>query len=374
MLKKLRNQMFSLLEKILPYDIYKRIRIFYFKLVTNDRKQKYKLAYFQSQNKKCEKKYCIFRFVMPNQMLFSVAKQYIFMYEWAVSKGFIPIVDIEYAYDFERGRLGENNLWELCFEQPLSVKEALKQDYVLVEAFGGYENWIQKTCLDINGAKNEHWVQVRQEGWRDYYANVHTYIEKCWKFKADILEAFEKNYGQRLKESGKVMGVFLREEFSEEACRLWQNATTKAVYQQHPMPPGVKETIEIVKEYMNKWQCDTIFLSTMYQESLDLFRQGFGDCVIYADRIREKLHPEKLPNPKEDFRIMTNKEAYDFLKKDLENMRERTVKYTEEVITLSRCDYLIAAKGGGAVAALTLNGGKYEDVLVLPDANGIERY
>ena len=51
-----------------------------------------------------------------------------------------------------------------------------------------------------------------------------------------------------------------------------------------------------------------------------------------------------------------------------------TVTYTEEIIGLSKCDYLIAAKSSGSIAALAMNGGKYKDIYILPDKNNIERY
>ena len=92
-------------------------------------------TYFVSR-KNSKKKYCIFRLEIPYYMLFSAGNLYLYMYNWAIDKGMIPILDVEYTYDFERYRLGEKNIWEMIFEQPLTVKKALNEDWVLVESIG----------------------------------------------------------------------------------------------------------------------------------------------------------------------------------------------------------------------------------------------
>ncbi len=69
------------------------------------------------------------------------------------------------------------------------------------------------------------------------------------------------------------------------------------------------------------------------------------------------------------------KKYYEYIKKQNSNLTKNvTIPYVQEVIGLSECDFLIAAKCSGSIAALSLNGGKYQDIYILPDKNNISRY
>lgn len=356
-----------LLEKM-AYEYYKSLEICCRKTVNRDQDNAYRFAYFVKR-KRSKKKYCIFRFQLPDYMTFAAGIQYIFAYEYARSKGFIPVIDMEWEYCFHQYELGKDNAWEYCFNQPVSVEEALKKDYVLVETLGMPGTWLDQMCLDINGRKGDHWIHATQNNWREYYAKVNQYIQKSWTFKPELINEYQTKYGCKIEEGDRVLGVALRESFSSDAYNKMQ-AEAKKVFSEHPMCPGITETLELVHEHMKTWKCNKIFLSTMFQESLELFLQEFGDSVIYVDRDRNSLNDYKT---KPDDWAMNNKEIYEYHQKN-SDIRNMTVTYTEEIIGLSKCDYLIAAKSSGSIAALAMNGGKYKDIYILPDKNNIERY
>lgn len=359
--------------KRLPYESYIDFLLGYRKInriLRRNQEQEYKLAYYYRKNRNAKEKYCIFRKSLPVNGIFAVAIHAIFACEFARSKGFIPLMDFEYAYNFQQYNLGNENEWESIFEQPITVKEALTKDFVLVEGLGTVE-YLNKMCMDINGDKNDYWLHVRQNNWREYYAKVNPYVKKCWVLKKDIRDEYRCIWNSKIKNGDKVLGIALREEFSADVKKLEEHIK---VYNNHPSVPGIAETLQIVKKYMEKWQCNKIFLSTQYKESLEIFLKEWGqDKIVYLERVRINMnslleYPTNMWN-------MSEKEYYDYRHTiGGEERQESQRRYVEEVFCLSECDYFIGAKSSGAIAALSLNGGKYKDIYILPDKNKIDRY
>lgn len=369
MFKVIKNRVFELLEKKLQYNTYKSIRIWYEHLTTRDKKHLYRAAYFHKKKKNAKEKYCIIRLQAPGLMTFAAAIQYIFVYEWAKNKGYIPVLDLEFEYNYMHNRLGEDNIWEYTFEQPVSVAEALRKDWVLVESINVGDKWLPQTCLDINGEADDHYLHAVQDNWRDYYRKVHEYIEPIWTFKKDIVKEYKRKYYGEIERSN-VLGVVLREEFSEEAQRMRSNSKAKECYNQHPSAPDLEDIIKTVKGYIERWNCQKIFLSTIYERSIRSFQESFGEnFVLYVERERLSFDITE----ESDYVIeMDAKELYDCCKK--QDLLERSVKYAEEILAIADCQYFLGAKCSGTSAALAINGGKYKDIYILPDANNIKRY
>ena len=93
--------------------------------------------------------------------------------------------------------------------------------------------------------------------------------------------------------------------------------------------------------------------------------------MIYVERERISLE-DCVTEP--DTWAMNDMELYKYIKSKPGYPRNSLVPYAEEVIGLSNCDYLIAMKSSGAIAALSINGGKYRDIEILPDKNQIVWY
>lgn len=359
----------SFLKKCLPYEWYQVINIKYSHMANRDKELAYKLPYFHSR-KRSKEKYCIFRFAWIDYAHFSAANCYVFAYEWAVSKGYIPLVDLEHEYCFKTGQMGEENMWDLVFEQPISVREALKKEWVLVKGIERKDEWLSSTCMDINGEEDNHRIHIVKDNWREYYAKVNGYISKSWRFRQELLEDFEREYGA-LFQTGSVLGVALREAFSVDAEKLHESANAGRVYRKHPKTIGITDVIELIKEYVCKHHCSRIFVSTVYEESVNAFVEAFGEQVVYVKR--ERLTMEAIKTP---FWDMDVEERYQYLKstQTSEYVKGYTIPYVYEVLGLSRCDYMIGAPAGGTIAALSLNGGRYKDVYILPDLNKSKAY
>ena len=365
MYKKLKKLIYGFTKKILPEELFKKFVNWCHRQKFISGQDRYLYEYYISKKRNANEKYCIFRCYTPPTGVLSTANVYIFMYEWAIDKGYIPIMDMEFEYDFMNFKLGEDNVWEDVFEQPLSVKDVLKKDWVLVKRQWVGDAWLPKTCLDINGVKSDIRIHTVRDNWREYYSKVNTYTKKCWNFRKDLIEEFENEYSYVFKEEN-VLGVALREPFSVDADKIRKNPNAIDVYNKHPKVMGLNEIVEVIKEYIIEHNCSTIFVSTMYEESINLFKDVFGDKVVYVNRERQSL--DKLDSPVWG---MTAEQIYNYYKEIelADSRKDRNVTYVKEVLALSRCDYLIGAPCGASIAALSINGGKYKDVYILPDIN-----
>lgn len=357
------NLIMKVVERILPRTTFDRLLIERRRRI-NKVTEYYPYAFFLSK-KKSKKKYCVVRYSFPNMALIAAGIQYIFCYHQLVERGYIPIIDIENDFSFKQGRLGEHNIWDVCFKQPITAKEVANERYVLAtgELFSYSDD--PQICLDLNGDSSDHFVHVRKEDFREYYAKVNKYTEPIWQVKDEILAELNEEIWNKVCRH-RVLGVFLREDFSRDISH--KSESDEAVYRNHPLMPGVKEVIEIIRTQLNEWKYDFIFLSTVYQESVEQFKEAFGNKLIYIERDRALINDEPL------YFSMNEREVYEDQQANLAYYENRSKTYLKDIVALSRCNYLIGGPSSGMAAALVMNGGKYDDIFILEDARKIPRY
>lgn len=337
-------------------------------------KQNWRDSYWIRRKKGQPKKLWIIRWIMPNDMLFFAGMQYAFAYDFVKKHGGIPIFDLEFAYDFERYRLGEENLWEEVFTQEITVKEAIKQDHVFVEAVKMPNTWDRKVCMDINGAPNSRYIHARNDNWREYFKKVHKLIEPAWTFKPEIIKGFDEKYGKWFNTDEPVLGVMLREFFTEDAHNAITNTNFINYQSKHPRVPGLQDILKIVKYYKEKWGCKKVFIATQAQESYDMYQNEFGEDALFVDRKRHYII-EYLKTGKIGAGF-GNKEQYEFYHggENTGFIERSTIPYVNEVLCASKCDYLIGTPSGGLNAAMAINGGVYKDSFILEDINNSKWY
>lgn len=362
--QQIEENILKIAQGILPYTTFDRLLIERRRRI-NKVQECYPEAVFLSK-KRSDKKYCIVRYRRPTFDLMAAGIQYVFCYHRLAERGYIPIIDIEYTYSFRQGKIGEYNIWDECFEQPISAKEAAAQPYALAAGTLFAYSDDSQICLDLNDDINDHFIHVKKENFREYYAKANKYVEPIWKVKEELLKELDEEIWNRVMDH-KVLGVFLRERFSKDVT--YQVKADEEVYSHHPLLPGVKEIIEIIKKQLSSWEYDYIFLSTMYANSLAQFREEFGDKVICIERKRTDSKDAAGTNFG-----MSEKEAYEAFRSNLPYYTNLVKTYLKEIIALSRCDYLLGGGSSGMAAALVMNGGKYDDIYILEDARKIKRY
>lgn len=367
----MKKKLLKFLQTVFPNYIYQMIMTRYLQFTNRNSEYKYELPYFHSCKKGASQKFCVFRFHRPGSGLFAVATSYVFAYEWAISKGYIPILDWEMDYSFMNYRIGEENIWESIFKQKYTVKEVLDKEWVWIAPIGMHESMNEKTCLEINNKGDDCKLHIITSNWKEYYKKAYNLAKECWKFCPSLENAID-NFFQENMQGNIFLGVALQEDFSKDAEKLRTDEYAKEVYSQHPKTMGLEETIGLVQESLKKWKCEKIFVASIYQESVDLFKEVFGDIVVCIDRKRRDLS-ESTHNIEKLFN-MNYEEMYYHYKNSEVKYEEECIPYAKEVALLSKCQYLIAAPSSGTIAALTLNAGEYKDICILQDYNQVSRY
>lgn len=251
--------------------------------------------------------------------------------EYAYKKNYIPIIDLKnyktvYSKNTEGG--GKTNVWEWFFKQPgnVSLEEALSGSYIIsrskprgnnlpIELMNGNRKIYQQYC------KLSQKIHLNQ--------NTIQYIKRCYK--------------SLFTNRGQVLGVF---------CRGTDYTLLKPCG--HPVQPDKSFLIELVKKYMCQWECDSIFLTTEEQESIDLFQTVFPEKVIIVNQELVQGYSIKEGLLIEDWK---KKEGY--------NPFSSALGYLTSIFLLSSCDYFIGAMTNGSAVALLLNNGKYKNKYII---------
>ena len=94
------------------------------------------------------------------------------------------------------------------------------------------------------------------------------------------------------------------------------------------------------------------------EASVEKLKKELGESLTMMDRMRRNYFMNGTPMNREQKKLTDAK--YDGATQKDKN--ERETLYLIETIMLSKCDSLIATKTSANVAALMMNGGKYEHV------------
>lgn len=349
-----------------PYRWRKKLEKFMYEKIL--KKEKYMVLHTVGKG---ETVYCVFRFIYPSMGVFSTAINYISQFQYAKKEGLVPVIDWECEETYATGNDGECNLWDYVFEQEITVDDAVKSGCAMLETLGGDLCFDNKTCKEINGRKSDYRIHVTQKRWRSYYKKAYSYAKQCWKLRPEIKEWCNVFMDSHVKNEHPVLGIMLRESFTEEGNDLYKG-TDKKVFKKHPLNPDIKDVISLVKEYKKKWKYKRIFLSAEFYESIELFRAEFGNDLIFIDKERTTFNDiRKIEIP---WFEMDRRAVYETFNNNRKNRIDNILAYAYEVVILSKCDYFIGAHCGGAAAVLTLNNGIFRDICVLSDKRNVRTY
>ncbi len=322
--------------------------------------------------------YFLLRFIKPDYGLFAAANRVLLVYEKIIECGYIPLIDIEFEYEFKKGKYGEFNDWDLVFEQNADMKYVIGNENVLIGdlSSGIYIGCDNKLVYELNGSYKDVFLHLRND-YKEYYSKLAPIVKKAWRFKKGFVEEFEKEYGHIWDDDRKVIGIFMREPFSEDICEVEMTEENKGVYSKHPKTIGTNKIIEKAKMYLEEWKYDTIFVATNYMSTIELYKNAFGKALNYVKRDRQKSLQDAFDNTKV-FDLSSLKEKRDSVygknNEFYDNIEKTTLTYAYEIYALSKCNALIAGPSSGAIAAMAINGGQYEHFYLLEDINQVERY
>ena len=373
-INQLKQEILTLPEKILPFTWYRYIVFLCRKIKFIGKEWPYAEEYFLKWRPFSRKKYYIVRWEYQLSSHFSAARNFIAIAENAKYKGMQPLLVLQWSSDTKKRDLCLENEWETIFRQQRMQDVLNERATILVSRLYATADTIMRTSKvgsDINGDPADYAIHATEINWKNYYKNVHKYVKRYWKFNHNILAEAHKTYTKLFQSEGNVLGVALRENFSEEYNALIKNRELKKVYKKHPLGPNVNEILSIVEECLEKWDCNKIFVASRFSDSIEKFEERYPGKVICCERERKRMQEAiEGVNSRQKF-------IEDSMGEDIEykNYAHRIAKeYAQETILLSKCSYLIGAKSGQTIAALSLNGGRYKDIKILEDKRHIKRY
>lgn len=371
----IKGTIFNIGKKLLPEMFFQKIWAWYVFHNKKYQSSKNRMAYFLS-SQRSRKKYCIFRYAVPNFGIMAVARNILFVCEWAEKNHLTPIIDMEWGTVFEKKLLGIDNCWEYIFKQDNSIANLQNEKYVFVGTIN--ERYVcSKMCSYINGDKNDDLVHIKEKDWKEYYKKINYYSRKWWILRKDIQERFFDTYDRLFDDNMKIMGVPLREEFS--IC----NSETKKSLSRHPNQPNLDEIISAIRKYKEEWKCTHIFVATYMEDSIKRLQEEFGQELLYTKRRRvsfeefqtARVQMEKYIQESDKEKVYTGFHS-DTKEAKLMNTFDKntTIEYVEEIYGLSLCKCLLGGKSGGTIAACIWNGGKFEHIKILEDKNASVLY
>lgn len=307
-----------------------------------------------------DKSIIVFRLFEPGYGVLTAWRGAVAYIMWAEEMGYVPYIDHERASVYEKNEIGNENFYEHYFQQysDLKPEEILHSRRVMF--------------LPCETVKVDYSLTIRDEYDSDYYANFKKehIIGKAW-FNNNTIKWLEETADEILPLHTNILGVSMREEFRLLTEAGWSRSKN------HPHEPSIDIILNKARELMVQWECEFIFLSTMYLDTIESFEKAFPNKILYVPRKRYYIDSEYR-----NFIAKSAANTYSPIgfEKELSvskfNSMDYETKdaYIKEVYLLSKCTHLLATKNGGSVTAMYWNGGKYENSYFFEDLNSSSAY
>lgn len=244
---------------------------------------------------------------------------------YADEKGYIPIVDLlNYHTQYHNSdEIGKVNVWEKFYEQPADVN----LDYI-----SNSQNII---ISDKRAAPAKKYLMGNTDFYTDpnrlnYFRILyHKYI----KFSKPTLEYLEGVRLSIIPANARVLGVL---------CRGTDYLQKKP--RNHPVQPDPSVVIEMVKHVLCDKCCEYVFLATEDNDILDLFRNEFGEKLLYINQ--KRISAEDMKDEIFVINISASR---------TNDRYTMGLEYLSATYILSKCNCFIGGRTGGTKGVLLMS-------------------
>ena len=240
---------------------------------------------------------------------------------YALSKGWLPVVDMQnYPNPYlAPEKLGKENSWEYYFEQPLRIglEQAYDGDNIvlnLAREIYPYPDWSMSFFNNANNILTE-WRMLVKLG--------------LLKVKPALMEEITALRQKLFAPNDRVLGVHLRGTDYVAIRPKW-----------HPIPPPVEFALSIIVEKLREWQYNKIYLATEDKNIVQIFKQVFGNVCITFDKAFLDYNPDNWVSAQR-------------IDRDNDHFLQGK-EYLTEILLLSTCNSLVAARCSGTVGAMMM--------------------
>ena len=278
-------------------------------------KQGMKNATFTSQ-------YCVLQRKADECGLFSYFNVLLGGLNYCKKHNLIPIIDmLSNDNIYQDGQ--KINSWELFFDQPMGiglgdihdVAEYLDCNQVIDHPVASME-------FLTNDKKIEYWRHICRE-----YIRLNCDMER---YVAQCMNEYMPNGREK-----ETVGVLCR---GTDYIRLKPYG--------HPVQPDSEAVIKKIRQFLKREGCNYVFLATEDKYIYEKMHMEFGNRLIVPNVSRYKD---------------TGKRYLSDIVREERNGYEKGRDYLASIYILSRCEYFVAGRTSGSIAALLLSQG-FEDI------------
>ena len=261
----------------------------------------------------------IIRIDFPMAGLFAIAKSVLCHIEYALDKGWIPVVDLCNSVNQFKKNDGKNP-WELFFAQPMTtgLDDISSEDNIIISCRDQSPNPNYRLTVDALLPENDNELSKHS-----------TYYNKYIRLSDNARKYLNGKVGEIIAQRRNILGVL---------CRGTDYLEKKPVY--HPIQPEPKDVILKIHEMQKNMTIDYVYLATEDMRILQLFQEEFGDRLLFIGQKRLAC---------------TKDSCISDVKMDLEEKIKMNLDYLVSMHILSKCDYLIGGRTSGTIAACLMN-------------------
>lgn len=254
---------------------------------------------------------------------------------------YIPVIDMQWEFYLNSHNSpkdkGKINAWEMYFKPvssyPLSV---VYKSHNVIRGKAGYrqqeDRYFSQYCLRENTEEAEkdfaEWCRIDQ---------------KYMHLTEKLSNQFESEFKSLVGDS-RTIGVMIREGYAI------LNDLNYELVGNHPRQPSMRQVVSDLNRFMTEWNCDRIYVSAEYQQTIDVLQEAFGNKVVYTKRFRKNFtadNPTEYQQKRENYYKQISREQIN-------------IDYLKEVYFLSRCTCLAAGRSNAVLVAALWNNGMYE--------------
>ena len=252
---------------------------------------------------------------------------------YALTKGMIPVIDMQNyrSVYIEEDKLGKENAWEYFFKQPCGYG---LDDARRSEVKHGYlHSWQSILPLTI--------LQSRDKRYNEFFEIWSIIYRHFFQLSDNASKYINEEYNRLIKPGMRVIGV---------KCRGTDYTMLRP--RNHPIQPEVEDVIAKVREVMEAWNCDYVYISSEERKTVEHFEQAFPGKVLYVSQM---FYDDVDYINTYITRANFGRENDAYL---------RGLEYLSSIIILARCTSAILSLCGGSATAMYINGGKYENTYI----------
>ena len=286
-----------------------------------------------------DKTFYVLRNDISDWGIYTIGVCFLHQLEWIEKKGYIPVVDLSspnlISLDGERTNA---NKWDYYFEPMVngySLESIRKSKNVILGWNNNSIYWMMDSVIGLSDSS-----QVKP--WVDRFGNN---FNKYFRLNKDIWNAVKGFYDKAMKNK-RIIGVSIRDEYR---CRylLHQKQIDK-----HNLMLTPEEYAQKTELLMKEWKCDYVYVMSDDEEALGVFKEIFGETLIFFPRQRIEFFKNGIPNRE----IVDRPEKFHSLHKNLVS------NYLVETELLAMCTGLYSGISSSTQMALLRNNGKYEKI------------